>query len=100
MADNEKPREESAEEEQHEPDEHQEETSTAEDEPGEEECDEAIAELLTTIASLESRVGQLEEQLAKHGIEYEHNRRAEPGATDGDEQPDERHFYFKRIRRR
>lgn len=87
-------------EEEHEPDEHQEETGTEQDEFSEEECDEAIAELLATISNLESRIGQLEDQLAKHGIDYEHTpRRVEPGAADGDVSPDERHFYFRRIGR-
>lgn len=93
--DKEKTSEDATEEEQHEPDSN---TESEPDEDDETECDEAIGELLATIAALESRVGELEHKLEQHGIEYEHAARVEPGATDGSEPtPEERHFYFRRI---
>lgn len=102
MDENEKPRDEGAEEDNSHESAHQdEETAPVEDQLSEDECDEAIAELLATIAALESRVGELEHKLEQHGIDFEHTaRRVEPGAALDDTSPDERHFYFRRIGRR
>lgn len=85
-----------------------EETTPDEDQLSEDQCDEAIAELLATIAALESRVNELESQLAgirehrsEHEREYEHTaRRVEPGPADGDVSPDERHWYFRKLGQR
>ena len=94
------------EDETHEPAHQDEETTTSEDELSEDEYDEAIAGLLadlesqrTEIQQLRAELAELREQHSSHERDYEHTRKPdEPGSTiDGE--PDERHWYFKRIRR-
>lgn len=78
------------------------EESTARIEPAvtEEEYDSIIAELLTELERVRSANQELREQLAEHENIYEHARRPEPaGTTDGTSPPDERHWYFRHIRK-
>lgn len=86
----------------------QEEEEHAEDESesefDEDECDEAIAGLLEQIEqqrmelqSLRDEIAALREQHAGHERDYEHTRK--PEQTASDIEPDERHFYFRRIGR-
>lgn len=100
MDENEKPRDEGAEEDTNHESAHEDQETTTNEDISEEECDEAIAELLATIARLEQRIAELETRIDGHERDNEHTaRRIEPGAADGDVSPDERHWYFRKFRR-
>lgn len=98
MADDEKKTSEDVteEEQQHEPAQ----PEPEQDEDEQDECDEAIAGLLAEIDRLSTRISELERAHVAHESEYEHSRRVEAGSADGVEPtPEERHFYFRRIKR-
>ena len=59
----------------------------------------AIDELRADNTSIRSELAAVHERIDGHERDNEHKRIEQPGGAPGDVEPDEHHWYFRRVRR-